>query len=315
MNESEHDSGNDDPDREFVELMKRHQEAIQEGRMDEADALTQDLFAIAASKVNENPRPEWAFEEEARNYEAAGDWQAAEAAYRKALELADKADEAAWQCKAHSNLKWLLRLVGHRESALKHARLATELARRTEMSILLAMTLESEASFALDCSLLSEAFGAIQEAIQIVERDVPDDAVLYGRCLVVRAECLRQSGEFDRAGADLESALKKFKPLEAMEFAAGVHGGIAEWWTLKARLLTSLNQGSDILNAWSRAVASSRHTASLPQCAGPQLDNVLATRIWEYGKALSAAGCAEEAEQAFGESRGIRNRIGLPPFL
>lgn len=282
--------------------------------MDEAEALTQDLFANAASKVNENPRPEWAFEEEARNYEAAGNWQAAEAAYRKALELADAAGETVWQCKAHSNLKRLFRLVGNRDSALTHARLATAQARRTDLSILLAMTLESEASLALESTLLTDAFGAIQEAIQIIKRDVPEDAVLYGRCLVVRAECLRQTGEFDLAATDLEMALKEFKPLEAMDFAAGVHGGIAEWWTVKAQLLTRLNNESDALGAWSKAVASSRHTASLPQCAGPQLDNVLATRLWEYGKVLSAAGCGEEAEQSFAESLAIRSKIGLPPF-
>jgi tetratricopeptide (TPR) repeat protein len=316
MNESEHD---EDPDREFVELMKRHQKAVQAGQMDEADALTQELFATIENVVVEGPPPEWAYVEEARNCELAGDWYAAEVAYRKALELTDAAGDAVWQMKAYSDLSSLFGLVGNWDLALAHARLATEHARRSDSRIPLAETLglgplSLEARFALKCNLVSDALTTIQEALQILESKHEQSDIVYSRFLVLRAECFRRSGEFERADADLETAKGHLEPLEAMELAGGVHSGITEWWTIKARLLASCNGCSDSLHAWSKAVASSRHVANLPHCAGPHSDNVLAALIWELGQALLAAGCAQEARDAIAESRALRDKIGLPPF-
>ena len=311
---NEPNRASDDPDNEFVELMQRHQEAVQAGQMHEADAAIQELFEIAGRMVVENPRPEWAFEEEARNHEAAGNWQAAEVAYRKALTITDAACDAVWQFQAHRNLSRLYRLLGRLDVALVQSRLATQHARRTDISMLLTGTLQMEAFLALEYSRVGDALTAIQEALLNIENDHPQDVVSLGRCLVLRAECHRRTGNVEQANADLETAMKQFQPLEAMEFAGGVHSGIAEWWTINARLLTDLKECNDALHAWRRAVAGSRHVANLPHCKDPYSDNKLAILLWEYGNALSAAGCTQESAEAIAESAELRNKIGLPPL-
>ena len=48
-----------DPDAAILELLKRHQEAVQAGRGSEADALAWEVLALAGRRAAEQPSPEF----------------------------------------------------------------------------------------------------------------------------------------------------------------------------------------------------------------------------------------------------------------
>jgi tetratricopeptide (TPR) repeat protein len=280
--------------REFFEVMQRYHAAVEQGRMEDADAATLELFEAAGNLVLKDPRPEWAFREEARGFEAEGKWQFAELAYRKALEITDAAGDAVWQFRAHSDLSRHYHLVGRLDAAAQHAKLSTEHARQTDIPISLAGTLEWESFVGLELNRVTDALAAIQEALGIIESEYSDEPISRGRGLVLRADCFRRSGDLVSAAADLENAMSGLKSLEALEFAAGVHSTIGSWWLVKARLLIEMNECPAGLQAWQKAIASKRHVAGLPQCEGPHVKSILASALWEYGNALLTAGRGEK---------------------
>jgi tetratricopeptide (TPR) repeat protein len=300
------------PDDEFVQLVQRFQDAVQAGRVDEADALSLNLMGLAAQHAMAHPTPEMEIQAEAQRCEAAADWQGAENAYRKLLDRADSSGEAMQRYNGLSALCGLNQLLGRSAVALEKAETATAAARATELTTLLAMALEQQARCALRLGRVSEAAAALDEALRSMGQEKMYD-VQRGRCLVHRAECALGSDDLGGADASLEAAHRCLEPQSRMEWAAGVHAGVARWWAVKARLLSAQGDVSGAANAWAKAVAGRRHVAELPHAGGVYTQNALAEALAEQGRFLLTTGRAPEAEEALAETRSIRERLGLPP--
>jgi tetratricopeptide (TPR) repeat protein len=302
------------PEDAFVQLLQAHEEAVRAGRMSEANDIAGNFMALVAQRAMEEPSPELLLQMEAQRCEEAADWPGAEVAYRRVLDRAVATGEVANQYKSFSDLSNLYELVGNETAALELARSATEAARRTDISILLAMALEQQAGCALRLDLVSEALTALDEALRSMGRERMYD-VERGRCLVLRAECRLRSGDTHSANRDLEAARQDLEAESAMKLAAGVHSALARWWSVKARLLAGQGDWSEAAQAWTKAVAGRRHVAELPQVMGAYTQNALAETLWAQGQALLSAGCPREAEESLTESQAIRERIGLPHLL
>jgi hypothetical protein len=99
-----------------------------------------------------------------------------------------------------------------------------------------------------------------------------------------------------------------------MAIAAGVHGTLVRWWAVTARLRAAQGDANGAVEGWQEAVARSRHVAALPQVYGPYNQSALARMLHGLGHTLTAQGSPYLADEAFAESRSLRQGVGLPPF-
>jgi tetratricopeptide (TPR) repeat protein len=130
----------------MLELLQRARRAIDAGLTSDAEEATGELFSKVEQWAAENPSADWADRTEAAQCEMLGDWNGAEAAYQRILELAIRETSACSLFKAHQDLAGVYFVVGRLSQALEHSRLATSAARKSDLPILLLMALRSEAA-------------------------------------------------------------------------------------------------------------------------------------------------------------------------
>jgi hypothetical protein len=280
--------------------------------MEDAEAAVMEFLALVA-RTSDEPTPESVLLDEAEHCEATADWAGAEAAYRRMLARAQAEDSGITQFRAHGQLAMLHGLQGRHDAALAEARAAVAAARRADLSPLLFMALDDQALYALRTDRLPEALGAVSEALERME-----DGALYdlprGRALALRGACRAALGEWPAAERDLEASWARLQPQAAMAMAAGVHGILAQWWAVTARLRAAQGDAKGAAEGWQEAVARSRHLAALPQVSGPKAQSAVARMLHGLGHALMAQGSHYLAEEALAESRSLRQAVGLPPF-
>ena len=183
MSQPEHRK-NRPPDAAFVQLLQGYEEAVQAGRLSEADAIVWDVLALAGQQALANPSPELLLQMEAQRCEAAADWKA-EVAYRRVLDRGATTGNIASHYKAYADLSQLYQLVGNEAAALEQACFATAAARRADMPVLLTMALEQQAGCALRLDMVSEALTALDEALRSMGSERMYD-IQRARCLVLR---------------------------------------------------------------------------------------------------------------------------------
>ena len=71
-----------------LELFKRCRTAVEAGLSIDAEEATSEVFRIVSEWVESNPSADWELTVEAAECESRGDWDGAEAAYKKVLVLA-----------------------------------------------------------------------------------------------------------------------------------------------------------------------------------------------------------------------------------
>jgi hypothetical protein len=298
---------------EFERLMGTYTEALEAGRTEDAEAALMEFFALVAQHTPDEPSPELELLDEAARCEGAADWGGAEATYRKLLALAEKEDNAAMQYRAHESLARLNGLLGQHGAALDEARAAVAAARRADLAPLLCMALDGQAVSALRTDRVPEALAAVCEALERTE-----DGALFapqrGRALALRAACRVVLGEWPAAEADLAASWAALQTQAAMVFAAGVQSALVRWWAVTARLRGGTGDVGGAVEGWREAVALGRHVAALPQVAGPHVQSALARMLLDLGRSLATQGSPHLAEEAFAESRSLRQAVGLSPF-
>ncbi len=301
------------PDAEQLErLAGAYADGLRTGRMEDAEAALLEFRALVA-QFADKPTPESLLREEAERCEASADWAGAEAAYRQMLERAREGDSDNAQFRAHSQLAMLHGLLGRYEAALEEARAAVAAARRADLPTMLFMALDAQALYALRTDGVPEALEAVSEALQRME-----DGALYdlarGRALALRGACWVALGDWPAADRDLEASWSVLQSQAAMAIAAGVHSTLVGWWAVTARLRAARGDTNGAVEGWQEAVARSRHLAALPQVSGPYAQSGLALMLHDLGHALTAQGSPYLADEAFAESRSLRQAVGLPPF-
>src|SRR5262245_8964092 len=219
----------------FLRLIGAYEEALQAGRIEDAEATILETLALLGQQVADEPSAESSLLDEAASCEASADWAGAEGAYRRMLTRAEAEDDACAQFRAREQLACLHGLLGRHDAALEEARAAVPPARRADLPTLLFMALDGQALCALRTGHVPEALAAVSEALGQM-----DGGVLYdlprGCALALRADCRAALGEWPAAEGDLEAASAALQPQAAMAFAGGVHGALARWWAVTARL-------------------------------------------------------------------------------
>src|SRR3989442_512393 len=92
---------------EGADLLGTYQTALQRDDIEAAQAAAMQLMAFACEQSEKQPSAGLLLKMEAHEHETAGNWQKAEAAYRKALTLAQTDNSPAMIFKAHDDLSRL----------------------------------------------------------------------------------------------------------------------------------------------------------------------------------------------------------------
>jgi tetratricopeptide (TPR) repeat protein len=296
------------PDEAFGELHKRYLEAVEAGDADSVEAAALDIFALAGEYFEENPSAALEAICAASDCEERGDWVGAERLYREVLSASGI--EPMTECQAHSYLAALYRLQNRATDASAEYLRAVEAARRAETPILVATAL---VDLALSLILEERYQPAETHLVEVLGLTAEDEA--YGqvraRALLARAACALHRGNREAAEFDLECAFDLLLPMAEFEIAAGVQRELARYWSLTAMLHDARDNYKGAVDAWQRAVALTRHVASLPHCASVYARVAVANSLDGLAKALAKAGRADEAARANKERAGILEDAGL----
>ena len=299
------------PDAAFLSAILAFQKAATGKNAEQAEAAAWDALRLAAERAENDPSPLMRLTRKAGECEANGDWAGAEAAYREALSSLEAAEQPVLMVKAHVDLSRLFGLLGQWDKASDCARVATAIARRTDIPWVQVLALRAEATCALARSDNADALRAATEAVELHSTD-PIFELSRAQVLVLRARCFEEGGEIDAAERDLTAAKEDlFGPMSSPLFA-GMQAAGASWWATTARIIARKGDLETAAEAWSSAVKLQRHVASLPQAAGPYTLEALASALQFQGEALRAIGQPDEAEKALAEARRIRSELGLP---
>ncbi len=301
---------------EFTQVIAAYGKAASTGQAEQAEAAALHMLNLASEEAQRNPSPELLLTEQARAFEARGDWADAEATHRQLLAMVELSDSAPHSkygqiCKTHSNLGSLLLLRGEYSKARESAAAAIAAARRTDLWPLLLRALELDISCALRVQDVPGALAAAAEAVRIAEPGALYDA-LRARAWISRARCLVAAGDFDGAEQDLVASQRLVFAKPIFELAAGLHGQAASWWEVRASLCERRGGWLDAVDAWTRAVERRRHVATLPHVAGPHTLAALARTLLRLGMALRETGERGAAEPITAEGTNIWRELGLP---
>jgi hypothetical protein len=300
------------PQPDLERLMGAYTDALEAGRMHDAEAAIMRFLALLAQTPDE-PTPESLLLDQAQCFEATADWAGAEAAYRRMLAPAQAQNHDYSQFRTHEQLAMLLGLLGRHGAALEEARAAVAAARRAELPTMLFLALDAQALYALRTDGVPEALRAVAEALERMECGALYD-LARGRALALRGACRVALGEWPAAERDLEACWRVLQPQAAMAMAAGGQGTLVRWWAVTARLRAAQGDAHGAVQGWQEAVERGRHLAALPQVSGPYTQSTLARMLHGLGHAWTARGSPYLADEAFAESWSLRQAVGLPPF-
>lgn len=297
----------------FAGLIGIYEDALRENRTEDAENAMLEILELAAEWADNDHSPEIRLKEEATHCENRGDWEGAEAAYRRMVALADAGPHPLQQCRDRYELAVFLTLVGRNEEALREAQVAAAFARQVDLRPLIAMALECVANCALAVGRIEEARRAAEESLTCLGTD-PLFSLQRARGLILRARCAVASNVETAAESDLDEAWQILAPLSNSWIMAAGRGGLAAWWSCTARLRQRQGDREGAEAAAGAAVERWRRLGGLPHLEGVYVRNALAQSLHFHGQTLADAGLPYQAEEAFAESRDIRKALRLPPL-
>jgi hypothetical protein len=309
------DLSNLDPEaQEFLKMMEAYRAAMNEGRFEDAESVSMELLArVAEHAATQGPSQEQQWADAAAECEEQADWAGAERFYRQILTQAEAEKDYTSEVRGHLYLSSLFTLLGKHQPALAAAQAAAVPARQADLAPLTAMVLEKQARCALRLQRWAEARAALAELLQIVGEEG-----LYqlprARALLLRARCHLEEGAEAAAAEDLETAWQLLEPQAVMEMAAGVQSSLADWWAATARLRAYQGDQEGAVAAWEETLRRRRQIADLPHVPERAIRQSLASGLHELGRAQAALGRPYLADEAFAESRALRQALGLPPW-
>jgi hypothetical protein len=173
------------------------------------------------------------------------------------------------------------------------------------------MSLETEARCLVRMGHLIEANAIITEALSVLN-DEPTYNHLRAWALILRAKCAVVAGRMPDADRDLDVAYGILQPLAAMESAGGIHSGLAQWWSVSARLCTAREDYEGSVAAWNNAVKFAKHVAELPQIERVYALAAVAFMLKGLAGALSSVGRGAGGRRVERERRLLLDDLGVP---
>ncbi len=290
--------------------LEAYQQSAEAGNSEQMEASALEMLATAAEDAERNPTPQLTLKMEAGDCEHRGDWQGAEACYRKVLALEESTGNHAAICKAHYDLSNLFLLLGDLEKADACAGAATAGARQSGMFTLLVMTLEPQTSCALARSDFAGALEAVSQALAAIEPGRVFDGLRAG-AWVTRARCRMACGDWPGGESDLDASKPILLGGDRSPIFAGFHSRAARWWELTAVARAHKGDLEGACQAWAEAIRIRRQVSGLCHVAGPYTMAALARALTGSSKALELAGKTDDAKAASGEAHRIWCELGV----
>jgi hypothetical protein len=295
---------------EFMRALDAFQKGMSDDNPEQVEAAAVSAFQIVVEEAEKNPSPALVIGMEAGECEARGDWAGAEACHRKVLALQEATGNFGLIFKAHHDLSRLFLLLGDLQRADAAAGAATTAARQANLSAVLVMALENQAS----CSLrLADYAGAVKSASEAVATVEPGSTFTGMRAgaLVIRARCRLTSGDLEGATQDLATA-RPIIDRDVSPILAGCYARSAGWWEVTAGIRAQQGDPVGASEAWAEAEERRCHVASLSHVSGPYTLAALARSLQGLGEALEATCKSEESKAALSEAQNIWRELGLP---
>ncbi len=286
------------------------QQSAEAGNNEQMEASALAIFAAAAEDAEKNPTPQLTLKMEAGGCEGRGDWQGAEACYRKVLALEESTGNHGAISKVHYDLSNLFFLLGDLEKADAWARTATAVARQSGIFTLLVMALGQQASCALARSDFAAALEAASEALAVIEPGRVFDRLRAG-AWVARARCRMACSDWSGGESDLAASQPILFTSDISPIFAGFHSRAARWWEVTAVARTHKGDLEGACEAWSEAIRIRRHVSGLSHVAGPYTMAALARSLTGSSNALELAGKTDDAKAAAAEAHRIWRELGV----
>jgi tetratricopeptide (TPR) repeat protein len=287
--------------------IRAYAKAGEAGDTEEALQAALSAFEMVASEAARNPTPDLILAQDADDQERAGDWPAAEASYRKLIEMSNESGTPGLTAKPQIELSRLLQLQGRLDEAWELAQAATASARVSELSPLIAMTLDNQAVCALERGDACHALEASSEAVDVLE---PGRLFSHmrARALIRRAECSLACAEARSAEKDLITSRKLLDEELNPALLPGTVWVWSKWWQVRARLDLETGNLSQAAEALSKGIQYRRQGIEAQCHTSPHAALALAKDLEALGDVAQRRGDFDAARDAALEAKLLREQ-------
>jgi len=288
----------DEIDPRFVALVERYSAAMDEGRIADADAASNEIMAfVVEQEQSKGPSPEVLRSLMAEQAENDGEWKVARRIYEEDLAGAQNEKVPLARFALSSRCKLKLSYVeykqGRLQSAFELSRDAVELAHESGSEVSWQMAVVSFAGFAIRADRSQDAVTTIDQVLAVAS-DSLSFALIRAQLLTRRAEAALAMGDHGAARANLASARQAIAPL-ASSPVAGIRATLASGWEQEAKLAMHAGDWPAARAAWEAAVELRRQLAEHWDHSRRTTD-CLAETTAQFAAAADAAGDSKLAE-------------------
>jgi len=300
----------DGVDPEFAALVHSYAQAVDEGRMADAQEASAAVMTEALRQAQENPTPDLLRSLIAGKAENEGEWEVARRIFQEQLDeatkLPDPAIRGCCQSRPLLDLARISRWEGKHEQAYELAKSAVESSRVRDWGFHIAWTLAPFSTYALRTGRVDEALQAADEGLSLLGDGRAQD-LFRAQLMLRRGESLLHSGRDSDARLTLNHAWEKIEPFSGMSDATGVQATIADWWQLEAKLRSKQGDWPQARQAWESAVAFAHHVIETWGSFELRPAVALAEVLAEYADAAAAAGESPRATALRAERASIQS--------
>ena len=221
--------------RKFQGVIESYAKAVNADDQEQADKAAMLALMMASMDAMENPTPYLQLSEKASEQLAAGNWQGAEDTYRELIALEEHGGKPGQTTKPLMDLSRLFYLLGRLEEAWFFSRKATESARASDISTLLAMALDCETTSALASGKTTEALAAAEEGLRVIDPGKMGD-LMRAMAYANRGRACLGLGDVSRAEKDREAAWANLRAKKQSRIGTGPAVAFARCFELEAEL-------------------------------------------------------------------------------
>jgi len=295
----------------FQGVIESYASAINAEDQEKADQAAMSALMLVAMEEIEHPSPYGQLSEKASEHLMAGNWQAAEDAYRELIAMEEKIGKPGLTTKPLMDLSKLFYLRGRLDDAWAFAQAATESARRSEISTLLAMALDHQATCSLARGKPEEALAAAEEALRVIEPGKMGD-LMRSMAYANRGRALSGIGRMAAAEIDLEAAWAILRSKRQSRIGTGPVVAIARCFELEAELYAWQKRFPEAILKLKQALEQRRQVGGRLMELSPHPAAAVARDLERLAEIHRENGDAVEAKEAQQEAAELWKQIHLP---
>jgi tetratricopeptide (TPR) repeat protein len=295
----------------FQGVIGTYANAINADDPEKADQAAMEALMMAAVEAMEHPTPYLQLAEKASEQLAAGNWEAAETTYRELIAMEDQIGKPGLTTKPFMDLAKLFCLRGRLEDACVCAREATESARRSEISTLLAMALDQQVACSLARGRPEEALVAAEEALRVIEPGKMGD-LMRATAYVSRGRAFFGIERMAEVEVDLEAAWAILTSKRLSRIGTGPVVAKARCFELEAELCAWQKRFPDAILKLKQALEQRRQVGERAMELSPYPAAAVARDLERLAEIHRESGDAVAAEEAQQKAAELWKQIHLP---